>query len=349
MDLLAKLQKVRRSGEGWIAACSGHEDHTPSLSVSEGDDGKWLLTCFAGCSLDRIVGALGLEAKDLFPDRDHAPTPRVVKVYDYDTFEVVRYDPKSFRQRRPDTNGGYVWSVKGLAPRVYRQSDLAGQPTVVVCEGEKDSDRLWSLDIPATTNPMGAGKWRDAHTTRLVEAGIENVHLLGDNDTPGRRHVAAVAASCAAAGLHVKVPRVPDPYKDASEWLDSGARRDDLFELLAAAPAYDQTGTESAIAEAGEDETPDVDTAVLIRLSHVQPEKIHWMWPRRFARGKLTLITGDPGAGKSTALIDLGARVTQGTSWPDGGDAPQGTVLLLTAEDGLADGGNRKGLRHAHD
>ena len=76
---------------------------------------------------------------------------------------------------------------------------------------------------------------------------------------------------------------------------------------------------------------------MLQRLSEVAPESVAWIWPRRVAGGKLTLITGDPGTGKSTITLDIAARITTGASWPDGGPAPAGDVILLSAEDGVAD------------
>jgi hypothetical protein len=76
----------------------------------------------------------------------------------------------------------------------------------------------------------------------------------------------------------------------------------------------------------------------LVRLSDVQPERIDWLWPGYLARGKLHVIDGDPGLGKSTLTADLAARITTGAPWPDAqpGCLPAG-VVLLSAEDGLAD------------
>ncbi len=76
---------------------------------------------------------------------------------------------------------------------------------------------------------------------------------------------------------------------------------------------------------------------ILVRLSDVQAEPVQWLWRGRIARGKLSLIVGDPGAGKSTLTLDIAARVSRGLEWPDGGSAPQGNVIILSTEDGLAD------------
>lgn len=68
--LLNQLAKVRKNGVGkWMACCPAHDDRTPSLSVKEGEDGHILIHCFAGCSLEEILGAVGLEMGALFPER----------------------------------------------------------------------------------------------------------------------------------------------------------------------------------------------------------------------------------------------------------------------------------------
>jgi hypothetical protein len=77
---------------------------------------------------------------------------------------------------------------------------------------------------------------------------------------------------------------------------------------------------------------------VLRRMSDVQPEPISWLWPARIALGKLTLIAGDPGLGKSLVSLDIASRVSTGSPLPDGsGDAPRGGVLLVSCEDDAAD------------
>lgn len=75
-DFLARLDGVRKTARGWMAKCPGHEDKSPSLTVAQGDDGRILAKCWSGCGIDQVVGALGLELSDLFPERpkqDHVP------------------------------------------------------------------------------------------------------------------------------------------------------------------------------------------------------------------------------------------------------------------------------------
>jgi AAA domain/Primase C terminal 1 (PriCT-1)/Bifunctional DNA primase/polymerase, N-terminal len=77
--------------------------------------------------------------------------------------------------------------------------------------------------------------------------------------------------------------------------------------------------------------------AVLTCLADVEPEEVVFLWQRRLVQGKLNLIFGEPGLGKSYLTLYCAANVSRGLPWPDGGAPPVGTVILLTAEDGLAD------------
>jgi hypothetical protein len=75
----------------------------------------------------------------------------------------------------------------------------------------------------------------------------------------------------------------------------------------------------------------------VVRMSEVQPEPIEWLWRGRFARGKATLLMGDPGLGKSLITHWLAATVSCGGDWPDAGTCDRGGAILFTIEDGLAD------------
>ena len=81
------------------------------------------------------------------------------------------------------------------------------------------------------------------------------------------------------------------------------------------------------------------DMAMMVCLADVQPERLRWLWPLRIPLGKTTLIVGDPEVNKSIMSLDIATRVSKGTPFPDCPDDvnPPGGVVILTAEDGLAD------------
>jgi hypothetical protein len=74
-----------------------------------------------------------------------------------------------------------------------------------------------------------------------------------------------------------------------------------------------------------------------VRLSDVEPERVEWLWPGRLPLGKIAVLDGDPSVGKSTLSVDMAARVSTGQTWPDGAPGRRASVVLLSAEDGLAD------------
>jgi len=77
--------------------------------------------------------------------------------------------------------------------------------------------------------------------------------------------------------------------------------------------------------------------AILLPYSCIEPEAVEWLWQDRIAAGKLTIVSGDPGLGKTFLLLDITARVSRGMDFPDGAKCRRGKVIFLTAEDGAGD------------
>ncbi len=73
------------------------------------------------------------------------------------------------------------------------------------------------------------------------------------------------------------------------------------------------------------------------RFADIEPQPIDWLWRYVFPLGKLSIVTGDPGLGKSLLSIDMAARISRGSPWPDGTENVKGSVVILNAEDDAAD------------
>jgi archaellum biogenesis ATPase FlaH len=103
--------------------------------------------------------------------------------------------------------------------------------------------------------------------------------------------------------------------------------------------AVRRNGHSRAVVEDDQPPADDPFSPVVVPLDDVQSEPIDWLWPGRVAIGKMTLLCGDPGNGKSLLTMDLAARVSRGRPWPDDLtiDNPVGGVVVLSAEDDLAD------------
>ena len=157
-------------------------------------------------------------------------------------FQVVRYEPKDFRQRRPKPDGGWEWSVKGVPVVPYRLPELLAEPTriVFVVEGEKDVDNLARIGVLATCNAGGAGKWTAEHA-RYVAG--RPVVVLGDNDETGRNHTQQVALTTHSIAKAVRIVELPGlPLKgDVSDWIAAGGTREKLTELVKATPDWTLT------------------------------------------------------------------------------------------------------------
>ncbi len=71
-EIAARLSGKRYSSGKWLARCPAHDDGRPSLSIAEGSERRVLLRCFAGCTIESIVSALGITLRDLFGSNSHA-------------------------------------------------------------------------------------------------------------------------------------------------------------------------------------------------------------------------------------------------------------------------------------
>lgn len=93
--LLDRLDRVRkRTGDQWSARCPAHDDKGPSLSVRETPDGRVLVHCFGGCSVQEVLGAVGMTFDDLFPERaiDNAPRGRRRMITASQALEVLDFE-----------------------------------------------------------------------------------------------------------------------------------------------------------------------------------------------------------------------------------------------------------------
>jgi len=257
-DLAARLDAKQTGPHEWRAKCPAHDDHTPSLTITEGADGRTLLKCFGGCTFEHITRALGIEPASLMGDSERPtdrngskPTRTLTRTYDYVDeagallYQVCRYEPKDFRQRRPDGSGGWIWKLDGVRRVLYRLPDViaavaAGRP-IWIPEGERDADALGRIGCCATTNAGGAGNWTSSLNEPLRGA---HVVILPDHDDRGRQHADNVARQLHGIAKTVRILALPDlpPKGDVSDWLrgkQPDVARSELLKLSRDTPLFD--------------------------------------------------------------------------------------------------------------
>ena len=293
------------SDDGEYAHCS-REEHAGGLSMGTGSS-TYAHRLAGPCRCGRAHGSCPVPARR--DPRPPAPPARIVATYGYRDaggtlrHQTVRYDPKAFKQRRPDGKGDWVWNLAGVDRVLYRLPELLAAPdrAVFIVEGEKDADALARLGLLATTCAEGAGKWqRNADAYAAALAG-RHVVILPDNDEPGRMHAQGVAVSLAGTAASVRIVALPDlPEKgDVSDWLAAGGTREALERLVRAAPAW----TPASATRPGT-----ISAAALQRL--VIPEA-RWAVRGLLPEG-LSLLAGRPKCGKSWLAYAVAIAIAAG-------------------------------------
>jgi putative DNA primase/helicase len=260
---------------------------------------------------------------------------------------VVRWDRPEGKTIRPVSRRGDGWVIGAMPePRpLYRLPEVlaaeAAQPVLVV-EGEKAAVAAQSIGFTSTTS--SGGSQAAAKTDWSPLAGKE-VWILPDNDAPGRKYAETVAnilakLSPAPAVRVVELPGLPEGG-DIADWVDAHGNtaspeqlRAELEELARSAKPWTPVAEPRPASSSKGRVEPD-----LLCLADVEARPVPWLWPGRIPLGRLVLLVGRPGAGKSFLTCDLAARVSTGAAWPDLGidRAPLGDTLLICAEDDPAD------------
>ncbi len=345
------------NGSYW-GLCPAHDDHHDHKSLHLGWDEKkqkaWFACRTRKCDGGAILEKLGLEWKDLYSSNgSNGSRHQIVDTYDYpsDTgellFQVVRYKPKAFKQRRPNGKGGWTWNLEGVDPVLYQLPEMmeavrAGE-TIFVCEGEKDADNARErLGVIATTCPMGAKKWRESYTQTLRGA---DVVVIRDNDPAGRGHVLKVAESLAGVARSVKILELPDlpPKGDLTDWIESGGTREEFDSLVARAPEFHSGHTG---VEFGRNESLPVKTVSQILAE--SDEGAEWKVEPLLARGDITDLSGEAKfSGKTTLAAHMTSCILDGKDFM-GFPTVQSKVLYLTEQANNFAGALRKaGLQDA--
>lgn len=212
----------------------------------------------------------------------------------------------------------------------YNLDRFKDHKSVIICEGEKDAETVnkLGLGLLATSAPTGKSSWPDSLTKYFKP--FKKAFFFYDvgSEEYVKKHAAKLQV--AFPNMEIFIAKIPLKKREAdiSDYL--GKQNDKQMAFLDI--------QKHAVRLELRKEQEEKPGPILISLDSIDPEPVQWLWHNRFPLGKLSLIVGDPGVGKSFLLIYLTAYVTTGKSWPDiGMPIIKGSVIILTAEDGLAD------------
>ena len=260
-EFLSRLKNVSSSSKGWKACCPAHDDHTPSLSIAVGDDGRILIKCHAGCTAEQVVASIGLSLSDLFLNSETAGCLNIpviaqtakrtaqyrsktpMKETSFHPYTkngqlmagVFRFDPadsssgKQYVPVHATPSGGAVGDPPEEWP-LYNLEEIHQRPDdpVFIVEGEKAADALIEIGLLATTSAHGSNAWKKTDWSPLVG---RDLFVMPDNDEPGKKYITDVANHIIELGGYKtlkKVELTDFPLKaDACELLDRLREPDD--------------------------------------------------------------------------------------------------------------------------
>ncbi len=363
--VLAQLKGVHSSLRGWKACCPAHADSEPSLSIGLGEHGQVLLKCFAGCSLERIVEAMGLTLADLFPESTSSchgskmAAPRqpltlldlaVDKQLPWQflfNLGVMEHEaggvqiPYHLADGRPAQRSrirtalvakeGSRWSTgegKLVPYGLERLEDARKAGYLVLVEGESDCWTLWYQGFPALGLP-------GAEMTGLLEASmlsdIDRLYLVQEPDRGGTTVVSHLAKRLEewrwpGKIFVVRLSRAKDPNELYTQ-DHTGFRAAFQQALEQAEPlCLHQARSVSATPALSSKATPTIFSLRDLLSWDLPP--VCWAVPEILPEG-LTLLAGKPKLGKSWLALSIAAgRVALGKQ-----PIPQGDVLYLALEE----------------
>jgi hypothetical protein len=262
------------------------------------------------------------------------PASYISKAFDYCDdegvvrYQVLRYEPKTFRQRHQNDKGEWVWNMDGVEALPYRLPDLLASPDkpIYIVEGEQCAEKLFAMGRLATCNHGGAGNWKAELNKWFVG---RKVVVLPDNDDAGRAHASKVVnglLGIAAEVRQVELPGLPEKG-DVVDWLLAGNTMEELRDLVVAADRIENL-------ETVEDVEPEFrgdvfETYSLLRLRSMPP--IEWMIESIIPQNSLSVMYGEPGAGKSFLALDMALSVAYGRPWHGKAVMP-GSILYIAGE-----------------
>jgi len=346
------IPSCRPSGNELSGLCPFHDDNTPSMSVNASSG---LFKCHAcsttgsifdlygkihgldfPTSLKALRALAGMSASHEDVPTNSSTMQKEVDRHDYHDangnllYQRVRFEPgdngrsKKYMPFEPATK---IWS-RLCEPVLYRLPEVNSAATVFICEGERKADIIKSWGLVGTCLDSGAASIITPTMINILTG--KELIILPDNDDAGRTYRDNIVRAMQGKAASIKVIDLPglEHKGDIVDWITTpGNDKELLLELIR------QTSEWRPLAA-----SPPALPFAFRQFSEIKSRQIHWLWPGKLARGKVAILAGHPGLGKSQLTASLAAIVTTGGRWPvDRAACEQGNVIFFSAEDDAED------------
>ena len=240
-ELLPYFKGVKKCGNGFMARCSvpGHDDKNPSVHIQLSEDGtRILIHCFAGCTTEEIMSAIGLKMSDLFIKSTYTttflkePKKYTYSYYDengtllYYRFRIEGGRKKTFYCEQPDGTKG----IKGIERPLYNLPEVIKSDVVYFVEGEKCANALIERGYCATTLDSGANSRWLSDYDKYLEG--KEVTIIPDNDKQGMKYAKNIKEHITWAKI-VPFPQEKHVKKgyDIADWFEEGKTMEEFMTL----------------------------------------------------------------------------------------------------------------------
>lgn len=310
-------KKTAKESSSACPFCGGED----RFCVWPEDNRAWCRGCgWAGDDIQLIMDLDHIPFKDAAEKagrtdkiKDTPPKPgKIIAHYNYVDengallFQVLRFDPKDFRQRRPGTKTRWINDLKDTRLVLFDLPNILEAKACCFVEGEKDALALKAVGVPATCNPMGAGKLKGQQEEHQILEPLrgKQVYIIPDNDKPGRDHADELARLLQGIASVIKVVDLDGvPAKgDISDWLEQHDTypKEGLIALIQKTPPWKPPSN-----------FLDVNELLQLQNDNHIPVIRGGILPY----GEHLLIAGASGVGKSLLRLELAIHLAMGWEW----------------------------------
>jgi len=283
-----------------------------------------------GAILEKKFGVEGGNADRVKPNEWLACAYDYIDEHGEVRYQVLRYEPKTFRQRSRGSDGQWRNSMDGIEALPYHLPDILSRTDepIFIVEGEKACDALRKTGLLVTTSHGGAGNWKPELDRWFID---RRIVILPDNDDAGFNHAQKIARRLHQSAEALKVVKLPNlpPKGDIVDWLDAGNTLQQLKLLVKTTDPYEPSEDEPEIEVIEEEQESTFELFTAEDAMTMPP--ISFLIDGYLPKKSFSMLYGPPGSGKSFLALEMALSIAHGRQWRSR-DVVKSAVIYLASE-----------------